>query len=253
MTDTEKEAAITAELKFFLKGRQPPPEPTALEDLDTLLNNEILIICEEFCRTRLENTEEILGKIFRQLTSLYRTSLQVLPVARRRFYRCLELAEEALESEIRTMWKNLLRQCRVCLEYAEALGMHLSTMRVIERGGDEFHFPRVYKNFMVSYVELVQSMRDLHNLQPLLSDIIVVLRPVPKAGRETQRLIEASPRMKWLWEQADIYPCVPPTYRSFIQTPNATWYNPSDSASFLPSAVSGIEGGSLQSYIDKFS
>lgn len=35
MTVTEKEVAVTAELKRFLKSRQPPPMPTSSGDLDS--------------------------------------------------------------------------------------------------------------------------------------------------------------------------------------------------------------------------
>lgn len=198
--------------------------------------------------TGLDEAEEerIFEKIFHQLTSAYGAALQALPVARRQLSRCLELAEEARESEeVCMLWNNLLRRCRVCLETSEALGLRLSSMKVKEPGGgirNQREFWQLCKTFMQCFVDLVTDMRDVRNLHLLPSDIIVVLRPVQKASREASKLIEASP-WSYLADMSATNP--PPIYGPPLQTQNQ--HNPS--GSFIPSAGSlgGLSNTSPQS------
>ncbi|KAJ5112283.1 hypothetical protein N7532_000328 [Penicillium argentinense] len=141
--------------------------------------------------------ERIFEKIFHQLTSAYSSALQALPLARRQFSRCLEIAEQSRESDgIQMLWNNLIRRCRFCLEVSEGLGMRLSSMKVKEPGGglrNQREFWQLCKTFMQSFVDLVTDMREVRSMQLLPSDIIIILRPVQKASREAGRLIEASP------------------------------------------------------------
>lgn len=149
--------------------------------------------------TGLDELEEerIFERIFHQLTLAYTSALQALPLARRQFARCLEVAEQSRESQgIQMLWNNLIRRCRFCLEASEALGLRLSTMKVKEPGGglrNQREFWQLCKTFMQSFVDLVTDMREVRSMQLLPGDIIIILRPVQKASREAGRLIEASP------------------------------------------------------------
>ncbi|KAH1906122.1 hypothetical protein KXV57_005585 [Aspergillus fumigatus] len=149
--------------------------------------------------TGLDEIEEerIFEKIFHQLSAAYTAALQALPLARRQFVRCLELAEQSRESEgLQMLWNNLIRRCRVCLEVSEALGLRLSNMKVKEPGGgmrNQREFWQLCKAFMQSFVDLVTDMKEVRSMHLLPSDIIAVLRPVQRASREASRLIEASP------------------------------------------------------------
>lgn len=149
--------------------------------------------------TGLDEIEEerIFERIFHQLTSAYTAALQALPLARRQFVRCLELAEQSRESEgIQLLWNNLIRRCRVCLEVSDVLGQRLSTMKIKEPGGgmrNQREFWQLCKGFMQSFVDLVTDMREVRSMHLLPSEIIILLRPVQRASREAGRLIEASP------------------------------------------------------------
>lgn len=149
--------------------------------------------------TGLDEIEEerIFEKIFHQLTAAYTAALQALPLARRQFMRCLEVAEHAREPQgIQMLWNNLIRRCRVCLEVSEALGLRLSNMKVKEPGGgmrNQREFWQLCKTFMHSFVDLVTDMREIRSMQLLPPDIVIILRPVQRASREAGRLIEASP------------------------------------------------------------
>ena len=189
--------------------------------------------------TGLDELEEerIFEKIFTQLTSASNTALQALLLARRQFTRCLEIAEEARESEqICMLWNNLVRRCRVCLDASEALSLRLSNMKVKEPGGgmrNQREFWQLCKNFMQSFVDLVTDMRDVKTLQQFPADIIITLRPVQKATREAGRLIEASP-WSYLADMASGNP--PAIYGPPLQTQNSQ-HHPSASAPFLSSGM----------------
>ncbi|KAK1143091.1 RAM signaling network component [Aspergillus melleus] len=149
--------------------------------------------------TGLDEIEEerIFERIFHQLTSAYTAALQALPLARRQFVRCLEVAEQSRESEgIQLLWNNLIRRCRVCLEVSDVLGQRLSTMKIKEPGGglrNQREFWQLCKGFMQSFVDLVTDMREVRSMHLLPSEIIILLRPVQRASREAGRMIEASP------------------------------------------------------------
>lgn len=173
--------------------------------------------------TGLDEIEEerIFEKIFHQLTAAYSSALQALPLVRRQFIRCLEVAEQSRESKgIQILWNNLIRRCRFCLEVSEALGMRLSNMKVTEPGGglrNQREFWQLCKTFMQSFVDLVTDMREVRSMQLLPGDIVVILRPVQKASREAGRMIEASP---WSY-LADIAPINMPSnlYGPPLQAP----------------------------------
>ncbi|KAJ6060647.1 hypothetical protein N7444_002501 [Penicillium canescens] len=145
-----------------------------------------------------ENEEErIFEKIFHQLTSAYTAAFGALPLARRQFNRCLEMAQQSRSPEgIQMVWTNLIRRCRSCQEVSEALGQRLSTMKLKEPGGglrNQREFWQLCKTFMQAFVDLVTDLREVKNMQLLPQDIVIILRPVQKASREAGRLIEVSP------------------------------------------------------------
>lgn len=149
--------------------------------------------------TGLDEIEEerIFEKVFYQLTAAYTSASQALPLVRRQFTRCLEVAEQSREPEgIRMLWGNLIRRCRACLEVSEALGLRLSNMKIKEPGGgmrNQREFWQMCKAFMQSFVDLVTDMREIRSMRLLPPDIIIILHPVQRASREAGRLIEASP------------------------------------------------------------
>jgi hypothetical protein len=205
--------------------------PRSRESFPAILNSTVPRINPITGLDELEE-ERIFEKIFSQLSSASSTALQALPLARRQFTRCLELAEESRESEeICMLWNNLIRRCRVCLDASDALLHRLSNMKVKEPGGgmrNQREFWQLCKNFMQSFVDLVTDMRDARNLPLFPSDIIIIFRPVQRASREAGKMIEASP-----WSCfADMASANPPAiYGPPLQTQNS--HNPSTSASFI--------------------
>ncbi|KAJ5326038.1 uncharacterized protein N7506_009140 [Penicillium brevicompactum] len=145
-----------------------------------------------------ENEEErIFERIFHQLISTHTAAHKALPLVRRQLIRCLEVAQQSRDSEgLQLLWNNLIRRAQVCQEVSDALGQRLSNMKVKEPGGglrNQREFWQLCKSFMQSFVDLVNEMREVRNMQLLPSDVVILLRPVQKASREAGRLIEVSP------------------------------------------------------------
>ena len=219
--------------------------------------------------TGLDEIEEerIFERIFHQLTSAYTAALHALPLVRRQFTRCLEMAEQTRESEgIQMLWNNLIRRCRMCMEASEALGLRLSNMKVKEPGGgmrNQREFWQLCKAFMQSFVDLVTDMREVRSMHLLPQDIIIILRPVQRGSREAGRLIEASP-WSYLADMSsangpgNLYG--PPLHGHHSQHPSNSSMSPQSmpipatplSAALGPAAQATIPSTPASAYSDKF-
>jgi RAM signalling pathway protein len=161
-----------------------------------------------------EQEESLFEAIFLALSRAYDSALQALPIARKQFARCAEIAEEDRKSkEVREVWSNLLWRCKACLDVSETLHLRLINMKVKDSstnsGRNNRSFWQLTKSFTQSFIDLVAEMKEAKSLRLLAQDIIVILRPVQKASREAVRLIDASP-WAYLTEAGSQPPAVPP-------------------------------------------
>ena len=164
--------------------------------------------------TGLSDTQEesIFEGIFLALSRAYDSALQALPIARRQFARCAEIADEDRRpKEVREVWRNLLWRCKACLDVSETLHLRLINMKVKDAGNsgrNDRSFWQLTKSFTQSFIDLVAEMKEAKSLRLLAQDIVVVLRPVQKASREAVRLIDSSP---WAYlAEAGSQPLPPP-------------------------------------------
>jgi RAM signalling pathway protein len=156
--------------------------------------------------------ESVFEAIFLALSRAYDSALQALPIARRQFARCAEIAEEDRRpKEVRDTWSNLLWRCKACLEVSEKLHLRLINMKVQDstnNGRNDRAFWQLTKSFTQSFIDLVAEMKEAKSLRLLSQDIVVILRPVQKASREAVRLIDSSP---WAYlAEAGSQPLAPP-------------------------------------------
>jgi RAM signalling pathway protein len=150
--------------------------------------------------------------IFLALSRAYDSALQALPIARRQFSRCAEIADEERQpKENREVWRNLVWRCKACLEVSEQLHLRLVNMKVKDtsnNGRNDRSFWQLTKSFTQSFIDLVAEMKEAKSLRLLSQDIVVILRPVQKASREAVRLIDSSP---WAYlTEAGSQPFAPP-------------------------------------------
>jgi RAM signalling pathway protein len=156
--------------------------------------------------------ESVFESIFLALSRAYDSALQALPIARRQFARCAEIADEDRQpKEIREVWSNLLWRCKACLDVSETLHLRIVNMKVKDTGNNgrnERSFWQLTKSFTQSFIDLVAEMKEAKSLRLLNQDIVVILRPVQKASREAVRLIDSSP---WAYlTEAGTHPLAPP-------------------------------------------
>lgn len=141
--------------------------------------------------------ESIFEAIFLALSRAYDSALQALPIARRQFARCAEIAdEERRPKEVRDVWRNLLWRCKACQDVSETLHLRLINMKVKDAGNsgrNDRSFWQLTKSFTQSFIDLVAEMKEAKALRLLAQDIVIILRPVQKASREAVRLIDSSP------------------------------------------------------------
>jgi RAM signalling pathway protein len=164
--------------------------------------------------TGLSDAQEelVFESIFLALSRAYDSALQALPIARRQFARCADIAEEDRQpKEVREVWSDLLWRCKACLEVSETLHLRLINMKVKDttnNGRNDRSFWQLTKSFTQSFIDLVAEMKEAKSLRLLAQDIVVILRPVQKASREAVRLIDASP---WAYlTEAGSQPLAPP-------------------------------------------
>ncbi|OAL67396.1 cell morphogenesis protein Sog2 [Trichophyton rubrum] len=161
--------------------------------LQTPVNNRINPV------TGLDEIEEdrIFEKIFIQLSSAYKATLQAVPLAAQQFSQCLKAAEESRAPQhLRNLCRKLLVRCRSCVDVADALDNRLSNMKLKEPGGNlrnQREFWHLCKTFIQTFVELVLDIREAKTFCLLPSEIVATLRIVQKTIREAGRLIDTSP------------------------------------------------------------
>ncbi|DAA74599.1 TPA_exp: Uncharacterized protein A8136_3137 [Trichophyton benhamiae CBS 112371] len=161
--------------------------------LQTPVNNRINPV------TGLDEIEEdrIFEKIFIQLSSAYKATLQAVPLAAQQFSQCLKAAEESrAPQQLRNLCRKLLVRCRSCVDVADALDNRLSNMKLKEPGGNlrnQREFWHLCKTFIQTFVELVLDIREAKTFCLLPSEIVATLRIVQKTIREAGRLIDTSP------------------------------------------------------------
>ncbi len=156
--------------------------------------------------------EAIFEGVFIALSRAYDSALQALPIARRQFAQCAEMADENRRpKEVREVWRNLLWRCKACQDVSETLHLRLINMKVKDAGNsgrNDRSFWQLTKSFTQSFIDLVAEMKEAKALRLLGQDIVVILRPVQKASREAVRLIDSCP---WAYlAEAGSQPLPPP-------------------------------------------
>ena len=140
------------------------------------------------------------------------SAVQALPIARTKFDRSAEIAEDKrLPQEEQRILRNLIFRCGACLDASESLRRSLGRMQAKDTSGagrNDRTFWQLTKAFTQSFIDLVAEMKEAKNKRLLPQDIIPILRPVQKASREAVSRVDVSP---WaLLAEAGAQPLVRP-------------------------------------------
>ncbi|KIX10415.1 uncharacterized protein Z518_01497 [Rhinocladiella mackenziei CBS 650.93] len=125
-----------------------------------------------------------------------------IPIAKTPFFRYFEAAENRQPKGVHELWLTLVYRCKLCIDVSGALQLRLVNMRLkdssahIVAAGSGRNDPSLwllFKNFLMSFIELVTEIRMAKSLRLLPRVVFIMLRPVQKATREAWCLIETSP------------------------------------------------------------
>ncbi|RDW60823.1 hypothetical protein BP6252_12206 [Coleophoma cylindrospora] len=144
-------------------------------------------------------TEEdrLFERIFLRLQQSSEMALRTLPSVTSHFVTAMKISSQQSNADQTRppFWQILIQRCSIALQNAEALKARLSLIKLKEPGiRTQSAFWELCNAFINAYTDLVIKVKEAKNVTNLLpTDVIVLLRPLQKAVKETGQLIQASP------------------------------------------------------------
>lgn len=140
--------------------------------------------------------DQLFERIFLQLQQSSEMGIQTLPVVNSHFVAALKATiKQGNPGQLKQLWQLLSSKCLWSLQAAETLKARLSTIKLKEPGiRSQGQFWGMCNSFIQAYTELATQVKEARALTALLPiEVIVLLRPLNKAIRETTYLINTSP------------------------------------------------------------
>ncbi|KAL3427653.1 cell morphogenesis protein [Phlyctema vagabunda] len=140
--------------------------------------------------------DRLFDKIFLRLTQSTEMALRTLPSVNSHFVTAMKMSNQQSNSDQpKQFWQLLIQKCTIALQNADQLKARLSLIKLKEPGiRTQGAFWELCNAFINAYTDLVIKVKEAKNLTTLLpTDVIVLLRPLQKAIKETGQLIQASP------------------------------------------------------------
>ncbi|CZS98374.1 hypothetical protein WAI453_005849 [Rhynchosporium graminicola] len=145
-------------------------------------------------RTGGDFTEEdrIFERIFLRLQDSSEMTIRALPQVNNHFHVAMDAS--GADQPIK-FWLALIHKCSVALQTAESLKSRLSLIRLKDPGiRTQNTFWELCNSFIQTYTDLVMKVKEAKSLSAALpTDVIILLRPLQKAIKETSQLIQTSP------------------------------------------------------------
>ncbi|KAL2073227.1 hypothetical protein VTL71DRAFT_10551 [Oculimacula yallundae] len=143
-------------------------------------------------------TEEdrIFEKIFLRLQDSSEMTIRALPQVNSHFHAAMEAGGgQNKPDQPMQFWLALIHKCSVALQTAEMLKSRLSLIRLKDPGiRSQNTFWELCNSFIQTYTDLVMKVKEAKSLSAALpTDVIILLRPLQKAIKETSQLIQTSP------------------------------------------------------------
>ncbi|KAI9054176.1 hypothetical protein LZ554_001347 [Drepanopeziza brunnea f. sp. 'monogermtubi'] len=143
-------------------------------------------------------TEEdrIFEKIFLRLQESSEMTIRALPHVNGHFYNAMETgSKQSKPDQPRKFWQHLINRTATALQTAESLKSRLSLIRLKDPGiRTQGNFWELCNAFIMTYTELVMNVKEAKSISASLpTDVIILLRPLQKAIKETSQLIQTSP------------------------------------------------------------
>jgi hypothetical protein len=149
-------------------------------------------------RTGVDFTEEdrIFDKIFLRLQQSSEMAIKTLPLVNSHFFTAMKINSQQTNPDTRKeLWHILIQKCQSALQTAESLKLRLSLIKLKEPGiRTHSAFWELCNSFILAYTDLAIQVKEAKSVTVLMpSDVIILLRPLQKAIKETSQLIQDSP------------------------------------------------------------
>ncbi|CAL3967514.1 unnamed protein product [Diplocarpon coronariae] len=143
-------------------------------------------------------TEEdrIFEKIFLRLQDSSEMTIRALPHVNGHFYIAMEAgSQQSKPDQPKQFWQALINRSSTALQTAEALRTRLSLIRLKDPGiRSQCAFWEHCNAFIMTYTDLVMKVKEAKSISASFpTDVIILLRPLQKAIKETSQLIQTSP------------------------------------------------------------
>ncbi|PBP22237.1 RAM signaling pathway protein [Diplocarpon rosae] len=143
-------------------------------------------------------TEEdrIFEKIFLRLQDASEMTIRALPHVNGHFYTAMEAgSKQSKPDQPKQFWQALINRTYTALQTAESLKARLSLIRLKDPGiRAQCAFWELCNAFIMTYTDLVIKVKEAKSISASLpTDVIILLRPLQKAIKETSQLIQTSP------------------------------------------------------------
>lgn len=140
--------------------------------------------------------DRLFERIFLNLQRSSEMAMRTLPLVSSHFIAAMKINNQQPNPETsKQFWQMLIQKCELALSTADALKSRLSQIKLKEPGvRTQGAFWELCSAFVHAYTDLVVKVKEAKSVTTLLpTEVIVLLRPLQKAIKDTSQLIQSSP------------------------------------------------------------
>ncbi|RDL38033.1 L protein [Venustampulla echinocandica] len=151
---------------------------------------------DRLVRGDFNDEDRLFEKIFLRLQQSSEMAIRTLPSVNIHFIKAMKLSTQQNNSDLpKQFWQFLIQKCTLANQAAENLKARLSLIKLKEPGiRTQGAFWELCSAFVQTYTDLVVRVKEAKSATSLLpTEVIILLRPLQKAIKDTSQLIQNSP------------------------------------------------------------
>ncbi|KAH8821176.1 RAM signaling pathway protein-domain-containing protein [Xylogone sp. PMI_703] len=140
--------------------------------------------------------DRLFEKIFLRLQHSCDLAIKNLPGVNNHFVTAMQVCgQQSNPDQPKQYWQVLIQKCSAALQAANLLRGRLSLIKLNEPGTkSQSTFWELCNSFINAYADLAMKVKEAKNITSLLpNEVIILLRPLQKALKESSQLIQTSP------------------------------------------------------------